>query len=403
MLFVLAVLAIVAAIDLLVVVLARQQPTGTIVGLVVAATAGTVLIISLGTLSKLLALRGGGATVAQSMGAVPVDPTTTDPRLRRYVNVVEEMSIASGVPTPRLFVLEQEDGINAFAAGYAPADAAITVTRGALARLNRDELQGVIGHEFSHVLNGDMRMNVRLIGLLNGILLLGLVGLRFLQFGGGRGGKKGNPLLVIAIALLVLGFVGQFFAGLIQAAVSRQREWLADASAVQFTRQTSGLVGALKKIAGLEQGSVLRDASAGKQLNHMLFGDGSRGLGRLYATHPPLVERIRALEPGFDPAQLGEPGRGRDATPAGAAGFAEDVVPDADAGRRPDAARGPVSVDPVGVRDRVATFTVADLAIGRGLIDAVPAAVRSAAAQPSTAAPLLLALLVDDRPDVRER
>ena len=145
-----------------------------------------MLIIGGGTTSKLIALRAGGVAVAQSVGAVPVDPTTSDPQLRRYINVVEEMSIASGVPVPRLFVLEREEGINAFAAGYTPADAAVTVTAGALHQLNRDELQGVIGHEFSHVLNGDMKLNLRLIGLLNGLLLLGLVGLRVLAFGGGR-------------------------------------------------------------------------------------------------------------------------------------------------------------------------------------------------------------------------
>ena len=330
------------------------------------------------------------------MGAVPVDPTTTDPRLRRYVNVVEEMSIASGVPVPRLFVLEQEDGINAFAAGYAPADAAITVTRGALARLNRDELQGVIGHEFSHVLNGDMRLNVRLIGLLNGILLLGLVGLRFLQFGGGRGGKKGNPLLVIAIALLVLGFVGQFFAGLIQAAVSRQREWLADASAVQFTRQPSGLVGALKKIAGLPQGSALHDTRVGKQLSHMLFGDGTKGISRLYATHPPLLERIRALEPDFDASRLGADGRGGD--------------PDTDADEAGSRVRAARAGRPVRRRSRrrdvsarVATFSPADLERGRDILAQLPPRTRQLALQPSTAAPLVLALLLDDRADVRDR
>src|SRR4051812_18285012 len=265
-------------------------------------TVFTLLVIACGTGSKMIALRAGGAAVAQSVGAVPVDPSTTDPRLRRFVNVVEEMSIASGVPMPRLFVLEQEPGINAFAAGYSPRDAAVTVTSGALDRLNRDELQGVIGHEFSHVLNGDMRLNVRLIGLLNGILLLGLVGLRFLQFGGGRSrdSKGGSPLLVIAIALVVLGFVGQFFAGLIKAAVGRQREWLADASSVQFTRQTTGLVGALKKIAGLPTGSTLSDRHSAKQVSHMLFGEGSR-LSSLYATHPPLDKRIAALDPTFNP------------------------------------------------------------------------------------------------------
>src|SRR4051794_25687303 len=161
-------------------------------------TVFTLLVIACGTGSKMIALRAGGAAVAQSVGATAVDPSTSDPRLRRFVNGVEEMSIASGGPPPPLFVLESEPGINALAAGYTPADAAVTVTSGALDTLNRDELQGVIGHEFSHVLNGDMRLNVRLIGLLNGILLLGLVGLRFLQFGGGGRSRdsKGNPLLV---------------------------------------------------------------------------------------------------------------------------------------------------------------------------------------------------------------
>ncbi len=185
LLFLAAVVSIVGIVNGVVALSLRRAPGSTLLGALVAATAVTLLVITLGTLTKVIALRGGGAVVAQSVGAVPVDPSTRDARLRRFVNIVEEMSIASGVPVPRLFVLEQEPGINAFAAGYSPADAAVTVTSGALDRLNRDELQGVIGHEFSHILNGDMRLNVRLIGLLNGILLLGLVGLRFLQFGGG--------------------------------------------------------------------------------------------------------------------------------------------------------------------------------------------------------------------------
>ena len=184
-LFVFAVIAMIVVIDAIVAAVLHAQPTGTLVGWLVTVTAITIVIIGGGMITKTIALRSGGSAVALSVGAVPVDPSTTDPVLRRYVNVVQEMSIASGVPMPRLFVLEQEPGINAFAAGYTTADAAITATGGALHSLNRDELQGVIGHEFSHVLNGDMRLNIRLIGLLNGILLLGLVGLRILAFGGG--------------------------------------------------------------------------------------------------------------------------------------------------------------------------------------------------------------------------
>jgi Zn-dependent protease with chaperone function len=410
LLFVAAVITIVVVNDLIVVLVFRGAPGGTLIGYLIAMTIFTVLIIGCGTASKMIALRDGGAAVAKSVGAVPVDPSSSDPRLRRFVNVVEEMSIASGVPVPRLFVLEQEPGINAFAAGYSPADAAITVTSGALDRLNRDELQGVIGHEFSHVLNGDMRLNVRLIGLLNGILLLGLIGLRFLQFGGGRSrdSKNGNPLLVLAIALVALGFVGQFFAGLIKAAVARQREWLADASSVQFTRQTTGLVGALKKIAGLPTGSTLRDAHVASQVSHMLFGEGGRGLSSLYATHPPLLERITALDPTFKAEEVARLSEQYAARPPD--GLTEDaalgLVGAAGAPPPPSAtteAPAAVQVEPTEISARVRTVTAADLAHGTRLSARIPRPYRIVAGQGSTAVPLILSMLLDARADVRQR
>jgi Zn-dependent protease with chaperone function len=408
-LFVLAVVSIVAVNDVVVLFLVRKGPASTIVGSLVAMSVFTLLIIGGGTASKLIALRAGGAAVAQSVGAVAVDPSTSDPRLRRFVNVVEEMSIASGVPMPRLFVLEQEPGINAFAAGFSPADAAITATSGALDRLNRDELQGVIGHEFSHVLNGDMRLNVRLIGLLNGILLLGLVGLRFLQFGGGRSrNSKGSPLLFIAIALVVLGFVGQFFAGLIKAAVSRQREWLADASSVQFTRQTTGLAGALKKIAGLPDGSALTDRHGAKQVSHMLFGEGSRRLSSMYATHPPLLERIAALDPTTTPQQLAELEKEfADQPPDGLAedaalGLVGSGAPRPTARPAPPRADATVRVDPESVSARVRSVTADDLARGARLSARIPPPLGAAASQASAAVPLILAMLLDVRPAVRD-
>jgi Zn-dependent protease with chaperone function len=403
-LFVLAVVCIVVAIDLVVLLVTTGSgSTGSIVSWLIVATVVTVLVISGGTLSKLIALRAGGVAVARSVGAVPVDPSTSDPQLRRYINVVEEMSIASGIPVPRLFVLESEDGINAFAAGYTPADAAVTITAGALHQLNRDELQGVIAHEFSHVLNGDMKLNLRLIGLLNGLLLLGLVGLRILAFGGGRGRDRDSsaaPVLVFAIAALILGFIGQFFAGLIKAAVSRQREWLADASAVQFTRQSSGLAGALKKIAGVSSGSALRDAHAEKQINHMLFGEGKKSVSSLWATHPPLIERIAALEPGFDAAaERAVQQQYRDTVPDG---MAEDVqrglVGSAIAAPAPR-----VQVTPSAVVARVGTFAPEDLARGAALSAQLDPQVRQLAAQPSTAVPLVLALLLDRSAPVRDR
>ena len=208
-LFVAAVIVLVAVIDVVVALVIRVSGGASInmPAVLVVATVVILLIIAGGMISKTVALRQGGSAVAISVGATPIDPSTTDPSLRRLVNIVEEMSLASGVPTPRLFVLDHEPGINAFAAGFTPADAAITVTGGALRRLNRDELQGVIGHEFSHILNGDMRLNIRLIALLSGILLIGLIGLRVLQVGG-RAGKNGLPILAIGLGMVVLGFVG---------------------------------------------------------------------------------------------------------------------------------------------------------------------------------------------------
>jgi Zn-dependent protease with chaperone function len=391
-LFVLAVLASVAVIDVIAVL--AMQGRGNVTGVLVVVSAGTLLVIVGGMIGKSFALRKGGSAVAASVGAVPVDPTTTDPALRRFVNVVEEMSIASGVPMPRLFVLPRERGINAFAAGYTAADAAITVTEGALSQLSRDELQGVIGHEFSHVLNGDMRLSIRLIGLLYGIMLLGLVGSRVLALGGRGSDRKGAlPIVAIAFGAMVVGFVGQFFAGLIKAAVSRQREWLADASAVQFTRQPDGLAGALKKIAGLPEGSRLADERSAKEVSHMLFGEGRR-FSRLFSTHPPIHERIAALDPTFREADLETlRERWRDEPPPGPAG-------DVTHGLAP-AVTAPVAVTPEQVSARAGTLTPADLDRGAALHSQVPPHIHQLATQPSTAASVVLAMVVCGEPALR--
>lgn len=404
LLFTLAVVAMVALVDTVVVFLMRSSSGGELAGALVASSAFMLLVIGGGMLTKTIALRAGGSAVALSVGAIAIDPTSTDPQLRRYVNIVEEMSLASGVPMPRLFVLPQEPGINAFAAGYTPADAAITVTAGALQQLNRDELQGVIGHEFSHILNGDMRLNIRLIGLLSGILLLGLIGLRILQFGGSSRDKKGNaaPFLLVAFAMMVVGFIGQFFAGLIKAAVSRQREWLADASAVQFTRQTTGLEGALKKIAGVPTGSRLTNARGAREVSHMLFGEGA-AFSRLFATHPPIMERITALDPAFRPdevAQLQQ--RWQDLPPNG---LAEDVAMGL-APALPERAAPPgygAAVLPAEVSARVGTVSPADLERGQWLSGQIPEQFRQLASQASTSVPLVLAMALSTDPGVRDR
>jgi Zn-dependent protease with chaperone function len=232
-----------------------------------------------------------------------VDADTRDARRRRLRNVVEEIALASGVPVPEIYVLEEESGINAFAAGFTPADAAVAVTRGALEKLERDELQGVIAHEFSHILNGDMRINIRLMGVLFGILVLAIIGRRVLihsRFASVGRNKNGAPLILIAFAVTAVGYVGLFFGRWIKAAVSRQREYLADASAVQFTRDPNGIGGALKKIAVYSQGSYLRADT--EEISHMLFGNGSKML--FFATHPPIVQRIQRIEPGFQKEEL---------------------------------------------------------------------------------------------------
>ena len=255
------------------------------------------------TLYKISILSGGGGRVAQDMGGTLVPPDTDDPLRRRLRNVVEEMSIASGVPVPDVYVMEHEPGINAFAAGYSAGDAAVAVTRGTLELLDREELQGVIAHEFSHVLNGDMRLNIRMMGVLFGIMSVGMVGrsiLRGTRHSGlsSRRSNSGGGIVLVGLGLAILGWIGVFFSRLIKAAVSRQREFLADASAVQFTRQTQGIANALKKIGGYSRRSYIEVADP-EEVSHMLFAGGLPKLASMFATHPPLTERIQALDPSF--------------------------------------------------------------------------------------------------------
>ncbi len=249
----------------------------------------TIAIVGIGSAYKTSALSSGGSAVSEMMGGRLINTNTTDADERKLLNVIEEMSIASGVPMPQVYVMDEENGINAFAAGHKPGDATVSVTRGCMKLLSRDELKGVIGHEFSHILNGDMRLNLRLMGTIFGILCLAILGRILLQTV--RGGDRGkNPLPIVGLVLLIIGYIGVFFGRLIQAAVSRQREFLADASSVQFTRNPGGITGALKKIGGLgEMGSRLSHAHA-EELSHMFFGNGvSEAFIGLLETHPPLM------------------------------------------------------------------------------------------------------------------
>lgn len=255
----------------------------------------TIGVIAAGSFYKLLTLRQGGKVIAQEMGGRLVAAGTIDPSEQQLLNVVEEMAIASGISVPAVYVMNGEPGINAFAAGFTPNDAVIGVTRGCIDTLSREELQGVIGHEFSHILNGDMRLNLNLVGVLNGILLIYLIG-RVLLESRSRD-SKGNNLAMFGLALVAIGGIGLFFGRLIKSAVSRQREYLADASAVQFTRNPIGISGALRKIANHQYRALVRSPYA-EENSHFFFGSALNFnfLEKLFATHPPVEKRIQRLE-----------------------------------------------------------------------------------------------------------
>ena len=414
LLFVLAVLAIMVSIYLLLVVtmgyLNRNPETGTIdwslandLQLVGIAVVGTLVVVGGGALFKTAQLRGGGRVIAEELGGRRLNPDTSVSGERQLLNVVEEMAIASGTPAPPVYLLDEEDGINAFAAGFTINDAVIGVTCGAVERLSRDELQGVIAHEFSHILNGDMCLNIRLIGFLHGILIIGMLGyfmLRvsaFSSYRHRRSSRDSSPLALLALGagLMVVGFLGTFFGNLIKAGVSRQREFLADASAVQFTRQPAGIAGALKRLGGFLSGSTFQSPNA-PEANHMFFGKATSGLSGLFATHPPLAERIRQLEPSWN-------GQFADGTPrtdsalaphpstAGVAGLAG-----AEAVNRSAAESVTSAVDHIGQPN------TAHLQYAARLVDELPTAIVDATREPYGARALIFALLIDRQTETQE-
>ncbi len=264
---------------------------------------GTAFVILTVSGWNIVQLSSGGKAVADMVGARRVSPGTKDPLERRFMNVVEEMSIASGVRVPGVYIMDGEAGINAFAAGYDVSDSVVAVTRGTLETLNRDELQGVVAHEFSHILNGDMRLNIRMIGVLAGIVFIGSIGEFIMRSQRHvRDSKGAAPIFLGGLALLLIGYIGLFFARLIKAAASRQREFLADASSVQFTRNPDGIAGALDQIGVSSSGALIANRHA-EDMSHMFFGQGIKvRLSGLFDTHPPLEERIARAHARFDRA-----------------------------------------------------------------------------------------------------
>ncbi|HAS3126856.1 M48 family metallopeptidase [Vibrio parahaemolyticus] len=315
MLFTLAVLAItglVSVISIGIYFYFTGEPftTQSIISYCLLSFVGVLTVVSISSFIRLSELNAnGGRGVAESIGGKLISTDTSNAKHRQLLNVVEEMSIASGIPVPPVYVMAEEHGINAFAAGMSIDDAVIGVTQGALDAFSRDELQGVIAHEFSHILNGDMRLNTRLIGALFGITCIAHFGhlildnsnsTRHVSRSSSDSNKGFAVIILIAIVCLVLGWLGTLFGNMIKAAISRQREFLADASAVQFTRNDQGIAGALKKIGSNVQGSTL-NTKASDEMSHMMFGQSKlSGFSSLFATHPPLDERIRRIDPNWD-------------------------------------------------------------------------------------------------------
>jgi Zn-dependent protease with chaperone function len=267
-------------------------------------TAGVALIVIIGgSLLRIAELSKGGGAIAERLGGRLLTANTADLAERRYLNVVQEMALASGLPVPLCYVIDSDETINAFAAGNSPQDAAVGVTRGALRNLTRDELQGVIAHEFSHIGNGDMKLNLRIIGAIAGLTALAQLGYIFFRLAGHVRGKNSAPIalgmVLVGVVVLLIGSGGILFGKIIQASVSRQREYLADASAVQFTRNPLGLASALKKVAGLS-GAQREASSAELEAQHMFFAGSAGFLESLFSSHPPIGERIRRVDPAFD-------------------------------------------------------------------------------------------------------
>lgn len=363
---------------------------------------GVLVVVVSGTLYKTVQLAHGGETVARMLGGRPISKNTRDPDERKVLNVVEEMAIASGIPAPSVFVLDNEDSINAFAAGFSVKDAVIGVTRGAIKLLNRDELQGVIGHEFSHIFNGDMRLNIRLMGVLHGILLLALIGytlLRTAPYGARTASRRRRNdggaffLLILGLALMVIGYIGVFFANIIKSAVSRQREFLADASAVQYTRNPSGLAGALKKIGGYASQSIIRNPRA-QEASHLFFANTLSGaFMRLFATHPPLEERIRRLDPSFHPElAMTETEATTQRIPTSSTVSAVSAF----------ATNNRISVQPNSIISSVGTITDAHLAYAAEVIRRIPSSLIEALSDPQRTQAVVYALLLSKDKNIRE-
>ncbi len=375
-----------------------------------AVSAGVGIVVLGGSLYKIMALSAGGKVVAEALGGQLIPRNTEDLNQRKLLNVVEEMAIASGTPAPPVYLLVDEPGINAFAAGFSPRDAVIGVTQGTIEHLSRDQLQGVIAHEFSHIFNGDMRLNIRLMGVLNGILVIGMIGYFILRSAAysrsGRSNDKGaGGILALAIGLMVIGFAGTFFGGLIKAAVSRQREYLADASAVQFTRNPDGIAGALKRIGGLEFGSKVENPGA-PEVSHAFFAQGLTGfMQSLAATHPPLAKRILRIDPHWDGKFISadKTDLRRDKQDEEQDGKKESMTREELAKKVAAVVTGAAIADVANAIDQIGNPKLETINYARSLISELPIAINEAAREPFGARAVIYSLVLDPGREVRGR
>ena len=413
-LFVIAVVGIVltvyAAMSLILIGAARGGPAPAFLDPARFALVATsvLVVVTSGSLYKIAALHDGGDSIARLLGGRLLDPSNAGGEERKLLNVVEEMALASGTPVPRVYVLDDEPSINAFAAGFTPGDAVVAVSRGSLDHLTRDQLQGVIGHEFSHILNGDMKLNLRLMGLVHGILVLALIGQIVVRLvlngtslrssrrtsdGKGSGENFVFLLLIAGAALFVIGSIGVLFGRILKSAISRQREFLADASSVQFTRNPEALAGALKKIGGLQEGSRIRNVNA-EQASHMFFSEGVWTLGSLFASHPPLEERIRRLDPSFD-------GRFPTVAPGREAIDEQEAAVSALSAEHSAPRAAPGALTPGAAVASIGNPGEEHVAYASSLIGSLPHALIQAAREPFSARAVVFATLLDLREDVQ--
>ena len=374
--------------------------------------AAILLFIILGSVYKLLQLAAGGSVIAQHLGGVIIPRSSSDPLHKKILNIVEEMAIASGTPVPQVYILN-EPGINAFAAGWKTTNVVIGITRGALERLTRDELQGVIAHEFSHIFNGDMRLNIRLIAILHGILMIGMLGrmiLRSLRYVRTSRNSKGGGQAVLVVlgiggALALVGYSGTFFGNWIKSLISKQREYLADASAVQFTRSSEGIANALKKIGGAIPGSALLAASV-DEYSHAYFAKGDTGALSLFSfsTHPPLKQRILRIQPGWDGKYFFD-----ERKPAGESYVEKQWSAET---KRKKAFATSIAVgagvavatnDAMSALDNIGDVTKEQVDAAHVWHKQLPDAVRAHAENPYGAQALILALLLDENADIEKK